>query len=94
MKGIYCSLINEANALMNTFTISYNVREHEDELFSSTYDELTNWVRNALKLIEQREVNGKQSEIYQYIRRFRGRAGDITLKELRNIVSSLESISN
>lgn len=93
MERPYSCLIKEGNALMNTFTISYNVLHYENELFSCTYDELTSWVKNALKLIEQKETKGKESELYQYIRRFRGRAGDITLSELKNIIRSLENVS-
>jgi hypothetical protein len=91
MEKLYGCLISEANNLRNTFTISYNVAEYKDELFSSTYDELSMWVRKALKLIETNEKEGKESYLYRHIRKFRGRAGDITLNELKNLIHELEN---
>jgi hypothetical protein len=93
MENAYSCLINEAKDLMSTFTISYKIKNHEDDLFSSTYDELTKWVRKALSMIEQCENGGKDCELYKSIRRFRGRAGDITLKELQDIVLHLQAVN-
>jgi hypothetical protein len=90
MACCYSTLINEANSLMGTFTISYNVNKYENDLFSSTYDELSKWIREALTVIQQKEELGKESELYKYIRKFRGRAGDVTLEELKYIVHNLE----
>jgi hypothetical protein len=94
MGCCYCSIIDEANSLMDTFTISYNVSKYEGELFSSTYDELSGWVRKTLQLIESDEELGRDSDIYKYIRKYRGRAGDITLIELQHIVKNLEDIKS
>jgi hypothetical protein len=88
----YENLIDEANKLVKTFTISYNITHYEQELFSSTYDELTAWIRKALKIVEDTEVNGKNSDLYKCIRRFRGRAGDVTLREMENIIQCLKNV--
>jgi hypothetical protein len=94
MACCYCSLIDEANNLMDTFTISYNVSKYEGELFSSTYDELSGWIRKVLQLIESDEELGRDSDIYKDIRKYRGRAGDITLIQLQNIIKNLEGIKS
>jgi hypothetical protein len=89
MGRAYELLISEGSKLLNTFTINYEVENYEDEFFSSTYDELSGWVRKVLKEIEKNEDSGKDSDLYKYVRKFRGRAGDISLKEMNRIMNQL-----
>lgn len=86
----YAYILSEANNLMKTFTISYNVVGHRDELYSSTYDELSGWVRKALKCIENGQDGGRDSNLYLTIRKFRGRSGDINLNIFKSLVHDLE----
>jgi hypothetical protein len=90
----YECIISEAKELTNTFTISYDVDNHSMEKFSSTYDELSGWVRKTLKVIEINECSGKESDLYKYIRRFRGRSGDINLEVMEQIIYQLQHLKN
>ncbi|WP_055669206.1 hypothetical protein [Desnuesiella massiliensis] len=93
MNNSYANVLKEANNLIGTYTIRYDVGKYSEDLYSSTYDDISKWVRNALVIIEANELNGRESELYKNIRRFRGRAGDLTLKELKNIISLLEALN-
>lgn len=90
----YECVINEAKELTNTFTISYDVDNHSKEKFSSTYDELSGWVRKTLKVIEANECSGKECELYKFIRKFRGRSGDINLEVMEQIIYQLQHVKN
>ena len=93
MNNSYAEVLKEANKLIGTYTIRYDVEKYREDLYSSTYDDISKWVRNALVIIEANELNGRESELYKNVRRFRGRAGDLTLKELKNIISILEALN-
>lgn len=86
---MYNDLICEANRLLKTFTIRYNFGDYGKDLYSSTYDELSGWIRKALKLIEEREESGRDSNLYIEIRKFRGRSGDMTRSEMEHVVALL-----
>lgn len=86
----YEELIKEANKLIGTFTIRYNFGNYGKELYSSTYDELSGWIRKVLKEVEVREAKGKESGLYSEFHKFRGRSGDVTLSEMKHLVSMLE----
>ncbi|WP_139903855.1 hypothetical protein [Clostridium thermarum] len=88
---MYADLICEANKLLKTFTIRYNFGDYGKDLYSSTYDELSGWIRKALKTIEERDAKGRESELYLEIKKFRGRSGDLSLSEMKHIVALLES---
>lgn len=90
MNMAYENLICHANKLIRTFTISYNVGIYCNELFSSTYDELNGWVKEALKEIEAHESGGRECELYKFVRKFRGRTGDITLNQFQRLIHQLE----
>jgi hypothetical protein len=86
---MYNDLICEADKLLKTFTIRYNFGDYGKDLYSSTYDELSGWIRKALKTIEEREASGRDSELYLEIKKFRGRSGDMTLSEMKHVVALL-----
>lgn len=86
----YEDLIKEANKLIGTFTIRYNFGNYGKELYSSTYDELSGWIRKAIKEVEVGEENGRDSGLYCELHKFRGRSGDMTLSEMKHLVSMLE----
>jgi hypothetical protein len=90
MNTSYQNLINDAGQLINTFTINYDVGSYRSDLFSSTYDELTGWVRKALHEIEVTEAEGRESNLYKNVRKFRGRVGDITLNEFLSMIHQIE----
>lgn len=90
MNKAYENLLINANKLARTFTISYNVGVYCNDLFSSTYDELNKWIKDALREIETHESGGKECELYKFIRKFRGRTGDITLDQFNYIIHQLE----
>lgn len=83
------SLINEGKSLINTFTVHYDVPNYSNDYFSSTYDELSIWMRKLLKEIELKEIDGRDGEFYKYIRTFRGRVGDVTLVKFKDIINNL-----
>ncbi|MDP4090144.1 MAG: hypothetical protein Q8930_12845 [Bacillota bacterium] len=87
--NIYEDLISDANKLTGTFTIRYNFGDYGKELYSSTYDELSGWIRKALKEIELHEAGGRSSTLYMELHKFRGRAGDVTLSEMLHLISML-----
>ncbi len=87
--NMYGNLIDEARELMDTFTIRYNFGDYGKELYSSTYDELSGWIRKALKQIETKEAEGRNSNLYMELHKFRGRSGDVTLNEMKHLVTML-----
>lgn len=83
-------LLEEAYELQKTFTISYPYGIYKDSLYSTTYDELTKWLRKTISYVKAHHLDYESLSLYQYLNSFRGKLGNIDLHEFKKILSVLE----
>lgn len=83
-------ILQEAYELKETFTISYPIEIHKDSLYSTTYDELSKWLRKTIRYFKTSSPMEKDDPFIIYLNSFRGKMGNIDQKEFEIILSELE----
>ena len=83
-------LLQEAYELEKTFTLSYPFGIYKDSLYSTTYDELTKWLRKTITYVNNHDMEYETLSLYQYLNSFRGKLGNIDQHEFKKILSVLE----
>ena len=83
-------LLTEAYELEKTFTISYPFGIYKDSRYSTTYDELTKWLRKTIAYLKSHHQEYESLSPYQYLNTFRGKLGNIDQHEFKKIIGILE----
>ncbi len=83
-------ILQEALELKDTFTISYQFGIHKDSLYSTTYDELSKWLKKTIRYFKATSPLEKDDPFVIYLNGFRGKIGNIDKKEFVYIISELE----
>ena len=83
-------LLQEAYELEKTFTLSYPFGIYKDSLYSTTYDELTKWLRKTISYLKNHHMEYESLSLYHYLNSFRGKFGNIDQHEFKKILSVLE----
>ncbi len=82
-------ILQEALELRDTFTISYKFGIHKDSLYSTTYDELSKWLKKTIRHFKTTSPLEKDDPFVIYLNSFRGKMGNIDKKEFEHIISEL-----
>lgn len=83
-------ILEEAYELKETFTITYPFGIHKDSLYSTTYDELSKWLRKAIRYFKSTSPLEKDDPFVVYLNSFRGKMGNIDKAEFDHIIMMLE----
>lgn len=86
----YDSIIEEGKSLLHTFTISYPHGIYKDSFYSSTYDELSKWLRGTISVLKEISIEKFDDPFVQYLNSFRGKIGNIDRNEFVKILHELE----
>jgi len=79
-------IMEEGLVLLDTFTISYPFGLYKDSLYSTTYDELSKWLRNTITYYKESSPLNQDDPFVIYLNSFRGKLGNIDRKEFQNIL--------
>lgn len=85
-SSIKNSIMEEGLVLLDTFTISYPFGLYKDSLYSTTYDELSKWLRNTITYYKESSPLKQDDPFVIYLNSFRGKLGNIDRKEFQNIL--------
>ena len=86
----YDSILEEGKSLLHTFTITYPYGIYKDSFYSSTYDELSKWLRGTISLLKENSSEKFNDPFVQYLNSFRGKIGNIDRNEFVMILHQLE----
>jgi len=79
-------IMEEGLVLLDTFTLSYPYGLYKDSLYSTTYDELSKWLRNAISHYKETSPLKQDDPFVLYLNSFRGKLGNIDRKEFQKIL--------
>lgn len=83
-------ILQEAYELKETFSISYRFGIHKESLYSTTYDELSKWLKKTISYFKETSPLKKDDPFVIYLNSFRGKMGNIDHKEFELIINQLE----
>ncbi|NLB19845.1 MAG: hypothetical protein GX829_03200 [Clostridium sp.] len=83
-------ILQEAYELKETFSISYRFGIHKESLYSTTYDELSKWLKKTIRHFKATSPLEKDDPFVIYLNSFRGKMGNIDRKEFELIINQLE----
>ncbi|MGB4588737.1 MAG: hypothetical protein WBI17_05810 [Clostridiaceae bacterium] len=86
----YDSILEEGSTLLHTFTITYPYGLYKDSFYSSTYDELSKWLRGTIDVLKENSIEKFNDPFVQYLNSFRGKIGNIDKNEFIKILQKLE----
>lgn len=87
---IYDGVLEEGKSLLHTFTITYPYGLYKDSFYSSTYDELSKWLRGTIDVLKENSIEKFNDPLVQYLNSFRGKIGNIDRNEFLKILYQLE----
>jgi len=86
----YKGILEEGKSLLHTFTITYPYGLYKDSFYSSTYDELSKWLRGTIDVLKENSIEKFNDPLVQYLNSFRGKIGNIDRNEFLKILHQLE----
>ena len=86
----YDGILEEGESLLHTFTITYPYGLYKDSYYSSTYDELSKWLRGTIDVLKENSAERFNDPFVQYLNSFRGKIGNIDRNEFVKILHQLE----
>jgi len=86
----YDGILEEGKTLLHTFTIAYPYGLYKESLYSSTYDELSKWLRGTINVLKENSAEKFNDPFVQYLNSFRGKIGNIDRNEFVKILHQLE----
>lgn len=86
-------IMEEGLVLLDTFTLSYPYGLYKDSLYSTTYDELSKWLRNTISYYKESSPLKKDDPFVVYLNSFRGKLGNIDRKEFQGILRQISERS-
>lgn len=90
MKSIMeTKILSEADALLPTFTITYPYGLYKESFYSTTYDELSKWLRSTISYLKETSPLKQEDPLVVYLNTFRGKMGNIDRKEFSHILDAL-----
>lgn len=84
------AILEEARKLKETFTLSYPHGLYKDARYSSTYDELSKWLRKTITHLKSQGETIGEDPFLTYLHGFRGKIGNIDGEEFEKILNQLE----
>ena len=78
--------MEEGLVLLDTFTLSYPYGLYKESLYSTTYDELSKWLRNAISYYKESSPLKQEDPFVIYLNSFRGKLGNIDRNEFQKIL--------
>lgn len=91
MKSIMeTELLCEGEALLSTFTITYPYGLYKESYYSTTYDELSKWLRSTISHLKETSPLKQEDPLVVYLNTFRGKMGNIDRKEFELILTRLK----
>lgn len=88
----YDGILEEGKSLLHTFTITYPYGLYKDSFYSSTYDELSKWLRGTIVVLKENSIEKFNDPLVQYLNSFRGKIGNIDRNEFLKILHQLEEM--
>lgn len=85
----YDSFLRDGQELLETFTIRYPHGIYKESVYSSTYDDLSKWLRSLITFLKA-DKEPSSAEFVGYLNSFRGKLGNIDKTEFLYILSELE----
>lgn len=79
-------ILEEGAKLLDTFTLSYPYGLYKDSLYSTTYDELSRWLRSTISYYKETASLKQEDPLVVYLNSFRGKLGNIDRTEFRKIL--------
>lgn len=79
-------IMEEGLALLDTFTLSYPYGLYIDSLYSTTYDELSKWLRSVISHYKESSPLKQDDPFVIYLNSFRGKIGNIDRNEFQKIL--------
>lgn len=83
-------ILEEGKALLDTFTISYPYGLYKESYYSTTYDELSKWLRGTIVHLKETSEGKSADSLISYLNSFRGKIGNIDREEFKLILMKLE----
>jgi len=91
MKSIIESeILEEGEQLLETFTITYPYGLYKESFYSTTYDELSKWLRRTILHLKKSSDDCAADCLLSYLNSFRGKIGNIDREEFRMILNRLQ----
>lgn len=87
------SIMEEGLVLLDTFILSYPYGLYKDSLYSTTYDELSKWLRNTISYYKESSPLKQDDPFVVYLNSFRGKLGNIDRKEFQDILRQVSERS-
>jgi|GEM_PF-933541 len=84
------ALLEEAQQLKETFTLYYPHGLYKEERYSSTYDELSKWLRKTITYLKSTGSSIGEDPFLTHLHGFRGKIGNIDGVEFQKILDQLE----
>lgn len=92
MKSVIESeILEEGNQLLDTFTITYPYGLYKESFYSTTYDELSKWLRRTILHLKKISDDCSGDDLICYLNSFRGKIGNIDREEFKLILMKLEN---
>ena len=82
-------ILEEGMKLLKTFTLSYPYGLYKDCLYSTTYDELSRWLRNTISYYKESSLLKQEDPFVIYLNSFRGKLGNIDRTEFQKILRQI-----
>ncbi len=79
-------ILQEGLMLLDTFTLSYPYGLYKNSLYSTTYDELSKWLRNTISFYKIASPLNHDDPFVIYLNSFRGKLGNIDKVEFQKIL--------
>jgi hypothetical protein len=89
-SAIESDILEEGNHLLDTFTITYPYGLYKESFYSTTYDELSKWLRRTILYLKKNADDCSGDCLLSYLNSFRGKIGNIDREEFKMILSRLE----
>ena len=91
MKSVIeTEILDEGNQLLDTFTITYPYGLYKESFYSTTYDELSKWLRRTILHLKKISDDCTGDSLISYLNSFRGKIGNIDREEFKLILTKLE----
>lgn len=82
-------ILEEGRKLLDTFTLSYPYGLYKDSYYSTTYDELSRWLRQTISYYKESSPLKQEDPLVVYLNSFRGKLGNIDRREFQHILTQL-----
>lgn len=89
-SAIESDILEEGIKLLDTFTITYPYGLYKESFYSTTYDELSKWLRKTILHLKKISEDCSCDSLLLYLNSFRGKIGNIDREEFKIILNRLQ----